>query len=193
MGPPRRSGFTELELDAALRPLPGTIPVPRYEFKEYVESGGEYSSLSEFIENIPEPTPNVTSDSRLYGAHKSTNSNTRVEGYINLWRYAQVQANQMSLLQSFTGSSAAGSTEAVEVGFQVSPNQYSDTDLHFFTYFRTNGSAEGNRIGGYNLTVQGFKTIVGAPSVPGAKIDNSTVSTLGGTQYECKIRTWRRN
>jgi hypothetical protein len=129
---------------------------------------------------------------RLYAQHQDTRSNIGTGGWINLWKYSGVGSSHMSLMQSGTfcfGSSSKTTLEGIEIGFQVLPSMYGDSNLHLFTFFRTAGGASGNRVGGYNLSVTGFIQAAGAGLAPGATINSATLSAVNGTQYECQIET----
>lgn len=178
---------SEFDTDPSLRPPEGTIPVARPRFEPYELGEIRARDLAEYMELAwPKPAPSYVNN-RLYGTHRDVRANIGTAGNINAWDYQQVASNEMSLLQTAAlcwGSNASTTLEAIEVGFQKLQSKYGDTTVHLFTFFRTAGGATGDRIGGYNLDVQGFIQAAGA-FPPGAAI--GPFSTLGGTQYECKI------
>ena len=186
-----RPAMTELEADPALKPPAGTIPVARLYLDPYVNGEVRARDLAEYMEIAwPKPSPAFVNN-RLYGAHIDSDANTGTDGHINLWNYQEVASDEMSLLQSATlcRGSTADAMEAIEVGFQKLQSKYGDTNVHLFTFFRTAGGATGDRVGGYNMDVQGFIQAAGAPFSPGAGMNTSTFSTIDGTQYECQIET----
>lgn len=182
--------LTELEADPTLQPPAGTIPVVRPYLEPYVNGDVRARDLAEYMDLVwPKPTP-AFANNRLYGFHIDSHANIGTDGNINLWNYQEVASNEMSLLQTAAlcrGTSAGTTMEAIEVGFQKAPSKYGDVNVHLFTYFRTAGAATGDRVGGYNMDVQGFIQAAGAPFPPGAGMNTNTFSTIDGTQFECKI------
>jgi hypothetical protein len=197
--PPRRAAskapevaqaLTELETDPSLKPPAGTIPVVRSNFEPYLSGAVPARNLQEYIDTLPKPAPNF-SNSRLWGLLRDTRSNIGTGGFINAWNYQQVGSSEMSLLQAGTfclGSKSSSTMESIEVGLQKSRPLYGDNNVHTFTYFRTAGAATGNRVGGYNLTFQGFVQTAGAPFAPGATV-SGPFSAIDGSQYEYQIET----
>ncbi|HEU4404129.1 MAG TPA: neprosin family prolyl endopeptidase [Polyangiaceae bacterium] len=178
---------SEFDTDPSLRPPAGTIAVARPSFEPYELGAIGARDLAEYLELAwPKPAPAYVNN-RLYGTHRDVRANIGTSGNINLWDYQQVASGEMSLLQTAAlcwGTSPSTTLEAIEVGFQKLPSKYDDTTVHLFTFFRTAGGASGDRVGGYNLDVQGFIQAAGA-FPPGAAV--SPFSTPDGTQYECRI------
>jgi hypothetical protein len=178
---------SEFDTDPSLRPPPDTIAVARPDFDPYEFGESSARDLVDYMALAwPKPAPAYVNN-RLYGTHRDVRANIGTAGNINAWDYQQVASDEMSLLQTAAlcwGSSANTTLEAIEVGFQKLQSKYGDTAIHLFTFFRTAGGASGDRVGGYNLDVQGFIQAAGA-FPPGATI--GPFSTIDGTQYECKI------
>jgi hypothetical protein len=178
---------SEFDFDPSMRLPPGTIAVARPDFEPYELGKVPARDLAEYMEIAwPKPAPSFV-NSRLYGTHRDPRANIGTSGKINVWDYQQVASNEMSLLQTAAlcwGSNPSSTLEAIEVGFQKLQSKYGDAAIHLFTFFRTAGGASGDRVGGYNLDVQGFIQAAGA-FPPGAAV--GPLSTIDGTQYECAI------
>jgi hypothetical protein len=159
----------------------GSVPVIRQNFDHYVSGSSGKPSVEEFVlsQAKPDPvdpaSPQPTGQSRLYTSRAHTLSNIGTQGWIQYVNPAQVPATSaFSLTQLASlcwGSGGTATLEAIEVGLQKFPGKYGDSNLHFFTYFRTRGGALGHQVGGYNLEYRGF---VQQPNAfpPGAIVPN---------------------
>ena len=166
--------------DAAKTAPAGTVPVIRPEFKYYVDGRSGAASFEEFLKSIPIPQP--AGQDRLYATKTDFNTNIGTQGWVRYHNPAQVPASGMSLAQLgvFCWGGGPGSTtlEGIEVGIQENSPLYGDSNLHFFTYFRTHGGDQGDYIGGYNQLFDGFVPNGGA-FPPGATVPNPPA---GGSQ-----------
>lgn len=179
-----RSARTELdELGIAIPK--GTIPSYRTTWKAYIDDPRDAVSLDDFINrHVAKPVPQFDGSFRLYGTKFDARNHVSNHAEVSLWRPAQVNNDEMSLMQGASlcsGATPASTMEAIEVGVQRNFGLYGDGNLHFFTYFRTAGVATGNRIGGYNQMVTGFVPNAGATFAPGATV--SQVSTVDGAHF----------
>lgn len=180
--------------EAAKKAPRGTVPIIRQNFDHYIAGNSGKHSVEEFVLSHakPEPanpaSPQPADRFRLYTSKVHTLSNNGTQGWIQYVNPAQVPAtNAFSLTQLATlcwGASGKTTLEAIEVGLQKFPGKYGDSNLHFFTYFRTHGGDSGNFIGGYNLDVAGFVQQPGA-FPPGATVPNPPA----GQAHQRRLRT----
>lgn len=181
--------------EAAKKAPAGTVPVVRQNFDHYVSGNSGKRSVEEFVESHTKPTPQAPFASpqpagrnRLYTSKVHTTSTVGTQGWIQYVNPAQVPSTgAFSLTQLASlcwGSSGATTLEAIEVGLQKFPGMYGDSNLHFFTFFRTHGGDTGNFIGGYNLDVAGFVQQPGA-FPPGAIVPNPPA----GQAHQRRLRT----
>lgn len=148
----------------------GTVPVLRPEYKHYVEGRSAAKSLEEFVASIPVPQP--AGRDRLYNSRSHLATNVGTQGFVSFANIAQVPSDGMSLGQLGLFCNVGTSNyEGIEVGAQKNQPLYGDSNMHLFTFFRTNGKAQGDRVGGYNLNVAGF--VQTGPFPPGATITMS--------------------
>jgi hypothetical protein len=162
-GAPLGADIARLWADSKVRGPAGTVPLVRPDFGYYVEGNSPARSLDEFLSSLPTPQP--ASRNRLYGGKIDTITNIGTQGWVSYFDFAQVPNDGMSLVQLATlcpGTNSATTMEAIEFGIQKNRPVYNDSNLHFFTYFRTAGGAQGDYIGGYNLLVKGFVPYAGA-------------------------------
>jgi hypothetical protein len=186
-----RRGATEIEVEASLRPPPGTIPVLREQFVGYVEDPGSARSLSEYLAQIVEPPANVAANGHLYTSQLSQQDNYETRAYINLWKYGETSfTRDMSLMQGSETCPIAAGLESVEAGFMVQPALFGDENLHLFTFFTRAGhaAAPADYQLSYNKVKKGFVQWNGATTFPGATIASNTLSSVNGLQYECEVR-----
>jgi len=177
---------------------PGMVPVIRPDLGYYVSGKSGAKDLPAFLESLAKPQP--AGQNRLYAAKRQVTTNIiGTTGWIQYVNPASVGAAEMSLSQLAVldfGCGAAGqpacpvppavntTLEAIEVGIQELPSLYNDSNIHFFTFFRTAGGATGDYVGGYNMTVAGFVPQPGA-FPPGAVIPNPPA----GSAHERRLRT----
>jgi neprosin-like protein len=186
-----QSGRAEIQVEPSLAPPPGTIPVLREQFAYYVDEGDDYRDLTDYLSKLVPPANHQ--NGHLYGTQLAPNTpNLGTMASISLYRYGEVltgPSNSMSLMQGSVMCPGSGaSTHTVEVGFQVLPNLYADSNLHLFTFFTTVGHAaggSGHYTQSYNKIYKGFIQAAGATLFPGSTM--STTSVAGGAQYECPV------
>lgn len=185
----------ELWAQAAKNAPRGTVPVIRPNFEHYVSGYSGRSNVDDFVRSQAKPTPMDPNASpqpagryRLYTSKVHSLSNIGTQGWIQYVNPAGVPgAGAFSLTQLASlcwGSSGSTTLEAIEVGLQKFPEKYGDSNLHFFTYFRTHGGDQGNYIGGYNLDVAGFVQY-GSAFPPGAGVPDPPA----GQAHQRRLRT----
>jgi len=173
----------------------GSVPVVRQNFDHYVSGNSGKRSVDDFVAShakpAPQPpfaSPQPAGQNRLYTSKIHTTSTLGTQGWIQYVNPAQVPSTgAFSLTQLASlcwGSSGSATLEAIEVGLQKFPEKYGDSNLHFFTFFRTHGGDTGNFIGGYNLDVAGFVQQPGA-FPPGATVPNPPA----GQAHQRRLRT----
>jgi neprosin-like protein len=193
-GSPVRRGFTEIEVEPALHPPAGTIPVLRDQFLQYVDHGEAFESLDDYIAQLPNPVVNQTTSGKLYGLHQTVATNQDLGATINLWNYNDVDfSGDLSLMQIGEGCSSGGAVrDSVEAGFVKSWDVFGDDKLHLFTFFTVQGyGPDADYVEGWNLQKKGFVQAAGATTFPGATMSSATMSIQGGAQYECPLRIRR--
>jgi len=110
--------------------------------------------------------------------------------YINMWdpsiNNPAGPGDDHSILQIWLQNYDKPELQSIEGGWTVDRNLDGDTQPHVFTYYTTNGyTQDGNDLGGYNRTVNGW--VQYSNSVfPGIRINGT--STYGGTQYEISMK-----
>ena len=156
---------------AAEKAPKGTVPVVRPNFDYYVSGKSGKRSVDDFVAALAKPQP--AGQNRLYTSKVHSLTNIGTQGWIQYVNPAQVPSTgAFSLTQLASlcwGSGGSTTLEAIEIGLQKFPEKYGNSNLHFFTFFRTHGSDSGNFVGGYNLDVAGFVQQAGA-FPPGAII-----------------------
>lgn len=105
---------------------------------------------------------------------------------INVWKPQIQQPNEFSLSQIWIlGGSFGEDLNSVEVGWQVSPDLYGDSNTRLFTYWTSDAY---QATGCYNLLCSGFIQINNQIAM-GASI--YPVSGYGGSQYDISILVWK--
>jgi hypothetical protein len=156
------------------------------------------------------PEPGLFHPERGYAFSWHEEQNLGSKGAINIWQPYVGDSAEFSLGQTSVSATTDASRicfsifcfgvssvlQTIEAGWQKAPpgtNINGDWFTHFFIYFNTNGYAsQGDNVGGYNHTVDGFVQY-SSTVTPGARI--TSISRLGGAQYSASIdvRLWQGN
>lgn len=190
--------YSEFHENPDLEAPEDTLPVIRPNFDRYIS--GDFpeniDTLDKYIDWLATPaTPSGTLDNRLYvdqsdykdPLHKYGIQAT--SGFINVHKYGEPKKDDFALIQAAVADEDPV-TNTIEAGLQVYNGKYGDYDLHFFTFFTTNGYEKyGNNIQSYNSDYRGFIQYKHAPFPPGSKISQvSTITGEYGVQRVCEIR-----
>jgi len=170
----------------------------RPNFGYYIDGKSDAETLDEFIDEIPQPQP--ATQFRLYTGRRYSGENAGSSAFMSMWNYGGdpaaanpllIPSGGMSLSQTAAacGEIADGTMEAIEFGYQKLPSKYNDQNVHLFGFFRTAGSAKGNRIGGYNQDFIGFVSEPGAPLLGSAY--TGSFSTVGGSVFAKQLTVYR--
>jgi hypothetical protein len=174
---------TELQLDDYARGPEGTVPVVRFNVEKYLEATKILpKNPSDVLQKIPPPAP--TSNNRYYAVWQRFGTFFGTAGRINIWDTSGPVNNETSIAQ--TAVIQGNPMQAIEAGKIELQSLDGDLNPHFFTYFRTNGSASGDWVGGYNTLVEGW--IQRSPRVaPGRRSTRGTaVQTATNTRWMLK-------
>jgi hypothetical protein len=152
--------IADLECEGAELGPEGTVPIPRMDLS--IITGD--NTLAEFLsKSLPNPRERPLVE--LEDGTRTPTPDGANHLYANAWQYlkcyggqgqyscfdpAVEASNSESLIQTGLLNEQGKAMQAVEVGWQVLPSRYGDSQPHLFTYFRTAGGATGPRIGGYN-------------------------------------------
>ena len=181
---------TELQSQPEARGPKGTVPVVRFDVETYLSTERDLpENPADVLKKIPPPSP--ASNNRYYGVWQRFDTFFGTSGRINIWDTAGPNAGETSIAQ--TAVIRGSPMQAIEAG-KIELKSLNGDDLpHFFTYFRTNGAASGDWVGGYNTLVKGWIQV--SPSVaPGMSLA-SWDSTVDGNQYslDLEVRLWNGN
>ncbi|WP_164002294.1 neprosin family prolyl endopeptidase [Pyxidicoccus caerfyrddinensis] len=173
---------TELQLQPWAQGPAGTVPVVRFDVENYLRLETEPPENPEDVfERIPEPSP--ASNDRYYGNWNKTGGPFfGSAAIINLWDTSGPVDNETSIAQ--VAVMRGNPIQAIEVGKIELESLNGDKAPHLFTYFRTNGSEDGDWEGGYNQLCDGWRQ-VSTQIVPGAKLIG--MSAQGKAQYVMDI------
>ena len=176
------SARTELQLDASARGPEGTVPIVRFSVDQYLKTAKVIPKTpSDILQKVPPPAPN--SNNRYYAVWQRFGTFFETAGRVNVWDTPGPVGNETSIAN--TAVIRGDPMQAIEAGKIELQSLNGDTNPHFFTYFRTNGAASGDWIGGYNTLVDGW--IQYSPRVsPGIAISAWNSST-NGNQYSLDI------
>jgi Neprosin len=182
---------TEFQTDPSTIGPPGTVPVVRFDLKAYLKAHPTFlpSDPREVISKIPPPAP--ASNNRYYAVWQRFADNYGTLGRINIWNVDGPVGGETSIAQ--TAVIRGTPMQAIEAGKIETAGFSPSKRPTFFTYFRTNGSASGDFVGGYNALVDGWIQ-VSRSVAPGMSLV-PWESTLNGSQYslDVEVRLWQGN
>ena len=181
---------TEVQDQPEARGPEGTVPVVRFDVETYLKTERDLpENPADILKKIPPPAP--ASNNRYYGVWQRFDTFFGTSGRINIWDTAGPNSGETSIAQ--TAVIRGNPMQAIEAG-KIELNSLNGDDRpHFFTYYRTNGAASGDWVGGYNTLVKGWIQV--SPSVaPGMSLVNWN-STVDGNQYslDLEVRLWNGN
>lgn len=172
----------ELQLDEGTRGPAGTVPIVRFDVERYLESIKiPPKDPRDVLKKIPPPAPD--SNQRYYAVWQRFGTFYGTAGRINIWNTDGPVENETSIAQ--TAVIRGNPMQAIEAGKIEVQSLNGNRDPHFFTYFRTNGTASGDWIAGYNTLVDGW--IQYSPRVAPGMALNAWNSTQNGNQYSLDI------
>ncbi len=185
-----RSAKTEVQAQPRTRGPKGTVPVVRFDLETYLKNERDLPEKPEdVLKKIPPPSPDA--NQRYYGVWQRFNTFFGTSGRINIWDVPGPNPGETSIAQ--TAVIRGNPMQSIEAG-KIELNSLNGDDLpHFFTYFRTNGQASGDWVGGYNTLVKGWIQ-VSSSVAPGMSLVNWD-STVNGNQYslDLEVRLWNGN
>jgi hypothetical protein len=185
-----RLAKTEIQAQPRARGPRGTVPVVRFDVDSYLKNERDLPERPEdVLKKAPPPSPDA--NNRYYGVWQRFDTFFGTSGRINIWDTAGPNSGETSIAQ--TAVIRGNPMQAIEAG-KIESSPLNGDDLpHFFTYFRTNGQASGDWVGGYNTQVKGWIQ-VSSSVAPGMSLA-SWDSTVGGNQYslDLEVRLWNGN
>jgi hypothetical protein len=197
----------ELEKEGAKRGPRGTVPLLHTPIDRITPTVGLNDWLAKGARANRVPPPGKAFGYEVPGTevHKHVTATQNVtcygtEGNINAWDPYVNWSDEFSLGQLWLirGSFPDAKQQTVEVGHQECRNIYGDWVPHLFVFFTTNSytafgkDKDGNNIGGYNTTVDGWVQYASTIH-PGSL--SSPLSQSGGTQFimALKVQLWQGN
>ena len=185
-----RLAQTEVQTQPRARGPKGTVPVVRFDVENYLKTERDLpENPADVLKKVPPPSPD--SNSRYYGVWQRFDTFFGTSGRINIWDTAGPNRGETSIAQ--TAVIRGNPMQAIEAGKIESAALNGDDQPHFFTYFRTNGTASGDWVGGYNTLVKGWIQVSSSVS-PGMSLA-SWDSSIDGNQYslDVEVRLWQGN
>lgn len=181
---------TELQLDAQTRGPQGTVPIVRFDVERYLENVRiPPRDPRDVLKKLPPPAPE--SNDRYYAVWQRFDTFYGTSGRINIWDTDGPSGNETSIAQ--TAVIRGDPMQAIEAGKIELQSLNGDRTPHFFTFYRTNGGATGDWVGGYNTLVKGWVQ-VSRTVAPGMSIA-AWDSAANGNQYslDIEVRLWQGN
>ena len=148
-----RRAQTEVQLHPSIRGPQGTVPVVRFDVEKYLASVKVPPENPQHVLRKP-PPPAPASDNRYYVVWQRFDTFYGSSGYINVWDTAGPVNSETSIGQ--VAVIRGTPMQAIEAGKIELQSLNGDLRPHFFTYYRTNDSATGDWVGGYNTLVKGW-------------------------------------
>ncbi|XP_048573942.1 uncharacterized protein LOC125554424 [Triticum urartu] len=171
-----------------------TIPIRRTKEEHVLRA----SSVRRFGTKMPRSIPlvnpiNDTNTPNILRGHQYAAASARYDkcygskGTFNMWKPAIARANDFSLTQLWitAGSYNGNNLNTIEVGWQVYPNLYGDSNTRLFIYWTRDAY---QTTGCYNLLCSRFIQTSNQITIGGSI---SPTSTYGGTQYDIDILVWK--
>jgi hypothetical protein len=185
-----RRAQTEIQAQPQARGPKGTVPVVRFDVETYLKNEHDLpENPQDVLKKVPPPSPG--SNNRYYGVWQRFDTFFGTSGRINIWDISGPISRETSIAQ--TAVIRGNPMQAIEAGKIELDTLNGDDRPHFFTYFRTNGTASGDWVGGYNTLVKGWIQ-VSSSVAPGMSLVNWD-STMDGNQYslDLEVRLWNGN
>ena len=186
-----KSALTELQRDESARGPKGTVPIIRFDVDAYLKSHTKFlpENPMEVLSKTPPPAP--ASNNRYYAVWQRFGDVFGSIGRINIWNVSGPVGGETSIAQ--VAVIRGSPMQAIEAGKIEASGFAPSKRPTFFTYFRTNGSASGDWIAGYNALVDGWIQ-VSSTVAPGMSLVPWESST-DGPQYslDVEVRLWQGN
>jgi hypothetical protein len=164
------------------------VPIVRFDVEAYLSREGDLPDLEQLLGKEPPPSPE--SNDRYYGVWQRFGSVFGSAGRINIWNVSGPVSGETSIAQ--VAVIRGTPMQAIEAG-KTETSSTNGGRPRFFVFYRTNGSATGDWVGGYDTTVDGW--IQTSSSVaPGMSL-GGWESSLDGNQYslDVEVRLWQGN
>lgn len=181
---------TELQLDASARGPAGTVPVVRFDLDSFFKEVKDLpEDPTQIFSKVPPPAP--ASNDRYYAVWQRFGDVFGTLGRINIWDTTGPVGNETSIAQ--TAVIRGSPMQAIEAGKIETAGFSPSRRPVFFTYYRTNGGASGDWVGGYNRLVDGWIQ-VSSTVAPGMSLVNWS-SVTNGSQFslDVEVRLWEGN
>jgi len=185
-----RLAQTEVQLQPRARGPQRTVPVVRFDVETYLKYERDLPENPEdVLKKTPPPSP--ASNNRYYGVWQRFGTFFGTSGRINIWDTSGPVSGETSIAQ--TAVIRGSPMQAIEAGKIELNTLNGNFGPYLFTYYRTNGAASGDWVGGYNKLVKGWIQ-VSASVAPGMSLA-AWNSTAGGNQYslDLEVRLWQGN
>lgn len=169
----------------------GTVPIVRFDLESYFKENPKYlpKNPMDILSKIPPPAP--ASNDRYYAVWHRYGDVFGSSGRINIWNTTGPVGGETSIAQ--VAVIRGNPMQAIEAG-KIETSGFSPSKRPvFFTYFRTNGTASGDWVAGYNALVDGWIQVSGSVA-PGMSLV-PWESTTNGSQYslDIEVRLWQGN
>jgi hypothetical protein len=173
---------TEVQTQERARGPKGTVPIVRFNVEAYLDSVGiPPKDVREVLQKIPPPAPD--SNDRYYVVWQRFGTFFGTAGRINIWDTTGPVGNETSIAQ--TAVIRGNPMQAIEAGKIEVQSLNGNRRPHLFTYYRTNGTAQGDWVAGYNTLVDGWIQV--SPSVaPGMSL-TPWQSSENGNQFSLDV------
>jgi hypothetical protein len=185
-----RLAQTEVQTQLKARGPAGTVPIVRFDVEAYLASVDiPPENPEDVLKKLPPPSPDT--NDRYYVVWQRFGTFYGSSGRINIWNTSGPVNNETSIAQ--VAVIRGTPMQAIEAGKIEHQGLNGDSRPHFFTYFRTNGTASGDWVAGYNTLVDGW--IQYSPTVaPGMSLV-AWESTENGSQYslDVEVRLYQGN
>ncbi len=176
------SAQTELQTQPAAVGPPGTVPVARFDVEAYLASVEIPPENPQDVLKKVAPAPE--SNDRYYAVwHRYRDAFYGSSGRINIWNTTGPVDNETSIAQ--VAVIRGSPMQAIEAGKIEVEGLNGNLRPHFFTYFRTGGSASGDWKGGYNTLVDGWIQY-SSTVCPGISLE-PWQSSENGSQYALDV------
>lgn len=185
-----RPAQTEVQVQPSARGPQGTVPIVRFDVEAYLAAVDiPPEDPEDVLKKVPPPSP--ASNDRYYVTWHRFGTFYGSSGRINIWNTSGPVNNETSIAQ--VAVIRGTPMQAIEAGKIENQALNGNLRPHFFTYFRTNGTASGDWVAGYNTLVDGWIQY-SATVAPGMSLV-PWESSEDGAQYslEVQVRLWEGN
>jgi hypothetical protein len=174
--------YTEVQTQERARGPAGTVPIVRFNVEAYLDSVViPPKDVREVLNKVPPPAP--ASNDRYYVPWHRFGTFFGTAGRINIWETTGPVGNETSIAQ--TAVIRGDPMQAIEAGKIELQSLNGNRRPHFFVYYRTNGTAQGDWVAGYNTLVDGWIQ-VSSSVAPGMSL-TPWQSNENGNQYSLDV------